>query len=85
MESLLTKKEPIKIDLVNLLDKGDMNQNLILQSGDVVYIPLDKVLNPDESKIKKSIDLSAEKYCSIHAMLKKSTKISNSFEIISEK
>jgi putative redox protein len=38
--------------------------------------------DPDESKIKKSIDLSIEKYCSVHVMLKKSTEISNSFEII---
>jgi len=38
--------------------------------------------NIDESKIKKSIDLSTEKYCSVHAMLGKTADISNSFEIV---
>ncbi len=41
--------------------------------------------NPDESKIKKAIGLSTEKYCSIHAMLAKSASISDSFEVIRKK
>lgn len=41
--------------------------------------------NPDESKIKKAIDLSIKKYCSVHAMLKKTASISSSFEIIRQK
>jgi putative redox protein len=41
--------------------------------------------NPDESKIKKAIDLSAKKYCSIHAMLEKTASISSSLEIIKQK
>ena len=44
-------REPIKVDLKTLLDKGDMTQNLVLHSGDVVYIPLEKALNLAESKI----------------------------------
>ena len=43
--------EPLKVDLQNLLDKGDMSRNFILQSGDVVYIPLEKSLDLGESKI----------------------------------
>jgi len=50
------KKQPslngsIKIDLKKLLDQGDMTQNRGLESGDVVYIPPEKVLNLAESKI----------------------------------
>ncbi|MBN1694026.1 OsmC family protein [candidate division WOR-3 bacterium] len=41
--------------------------------------------NPDESKIRKAIDLSTEKYCSIHAMLAKSASISDSLEVIKKK
>ncbi len=41
--------------------------------------------NPDKTKIKKAIDLSTEKYCSIHAMLEKTASISNSLEIIKQK
>ena len=41
--------------------------------------------NPDESKIRKAIGLSTEKYCSAHAMLAKSASISDSFEVIKKK
>jgi polysaccharide export outer membrane protein len=51
VENLLSKKEPKKVDLKKLLDRGDMSQNEILQSGDVVYIPFEKSMNLAESKI----------------------------------
>lgn len=43
--------EPIKVNLVKLLDKGDMGANVKLNSGDSVYIPFDKGLNQSESKV----------------------------------
>ena len=49
--SLFSDKDPLKIDLKKLLDKGDMSQNIVLQSGDVVYIPLQASLDLAESKI----------------------------------
>ena len=50
-ENPLSNKKPIKVDLKGLLDKGDMSLNLILQSGDVVYIPLERALDLAESNI----------------------------------
>ena len=47
----LLHKEPIKVDLKRLFDKGDMSQNLMLKSGDVVYIPPKRELDVSESKI----------------------------------
>jgi polysaccharide export outer membrane protein len=44
-------KDTLKINLNKLLDKGDMSQNIVLQSGDVVYIPLQSSQNLAESKI----------------------------------
>jgi len=44
-------KNPIKIDLIKLLDEGDMTVNLALRPGDVVYVPLKASLNLAESKI----------------------------------
>lgn len=41
--------------------------------------------DPEESKIKKAIKLSTQKYCFAHAMLEKSVSISNGFEIIKTK
>ena len=49
--SLFSDKDPVKINLTKLLDKGDMSQNIVLQSGDVVYIPLQASLDIAESKI----------------------------------
>jgi len=43
--------DSIKVDLKKLLDQGDMTQNRALESGDVVYIPPEKVLNLADSKI----------------------------------
>lgn len=51
IESEISKKEPIKIDLMKLLDQGDMSENIMLSSGDTVYVPLGKVLNQARSKI----------------------------------
>ena len=43
--------EPIKVDLQLLLDQGDMSRNIVLQTGDVVYIPLESSLDVAKSKI----------------------------------
>lgn len=51
VENLLSSSEPIKVDLIKLLDQGDMSRNLVLQSGDVVYIPPEKALDVAESNI----------------------------------
>ena len=50
-QNLYSDKDPSKVDLNKLLDKGDMNQNIELQSGDVVYIPLQSSQNLSASKI----------------------------------
>jgi polysaccharide export outer membrane protein len=46
-----TTNDPVKVDLQDLLDKGDMSRNFSLQTGDVVYIPLERSLDLGESKI----------------------------------
>lgn len=43
--------QPIKVNLLKLLDEGDMTHNITLVPGDSVYIPLAKGLNQDESKV----------------------------------
>jgi polysaccharide export outer membrane protein len=51
IENLLSRREPIKVDLKKLMDRGDMSHNMVLHSGDVIYIPSQKSLNVGESKI----------------------------------
>ncbi len=43
--------EPIRVNLIKLLDEGDMSHNVPLESGDAVYIPLTKGLKQSESKV----------------------------------
>ena len=47
----ISSQEPIKVDLQALLDQGDMSRNIMLQTGDVVYIPLESSLDVAKSKI----------------------------------
>jgi polysaccharide export outer membrane protein len=51
VQNLVSRSEPLKVDLRQLIEKGDMRVNLILQPGDVVYIPLKASLDLAESKI----------------------------------
>ncbi len=44
-------KEPIKVNLQKLLDRGDLTANVQLMPGDVVYIPLQLSFDLAESKI----------------------------------
>jgi len=86
------------MDVISLLDKMKVDYNDIkvkvtgerrdkhpktFKNIEIKYTIYGK--NPDESKIKKAIGLSTEKYCSIHAMLAKSASISDSFEVIRKK
>jgi len=50
-ESKLTGRESIRINLIKLLDQGDMRDNITLESGDTVYIPLSKSQNQAFSKV----------------------------------
>ena len=42
---------PIHVDLSKLLDEGDMSQNIMLETGDKVYIPMEKKLNQSKTKV----------------------------------
>ncbi len=86
------------MDVISLLDKMRVEYDDIkvkvsgerrnehpktFKNIEIKYIVYGK--NPDKTKIKKAIDLSTEKYCSIHVMLEKTASISSSFEIIKQK
>ncbi len=48
LETLMSEREKEEVDLKKLLDQVDMSQNVQLQSGDVVYIPV-----KDENQIEE--------------------------------
>jgi len=47
----ISKTEPIRVDLLKLLDEGNMSENIMLESGDTIYIPLGTKLNQTTTKI----------------------------------
>ncbi len=51
IQDVISDRDPLKVDLKSLLDQGDMTHNILLKSGDVVYIPLEKALNLAESNV----------------------------------
>jgi polysaccharide biosynthesis/export protein len=51
ISEVLSKTEPIRVDLIKLLDEGDMSENIRLESGDTVYIPLNTKLNQSATKV----------------------------------
>lgn len=51
LDGKIAGNDPLKVDLLSLLDKGDMSRNLPLQTGDVIYIPLGRSLDLGESNI----------------------------------
>ena len=46
-----TENDPVIVDLSKLLDDGDMSRNIMLETGDKIYIPLAKRLNQAQTKI----------------------------------
>ncbi len=51
LEELISRNAPHRINLKRLLDQGDMSENTLLETGDVVYIPLEKEQDVAESNI----------------------------------
>jgi len=51
LPSTIESKKPLNVDLLKLLDKGDLSGNIILESGDTIYIPLGNKINQTGTKI----------------------------------
>lgn len=81
----LCDKMRVDYDDIEVQVKGERRDKhpKIFKSIEIKYVVYGN--DPDESKIKKAIDLSSKKYCSIHTMLGKSAAISSSLEIIKRK
>lgn len=51
LQSEIARGEPIRVDLIRLLDQGNMEHNIQLKSGDTVYIPLGTQLDQSFTKV----------------------------------
>lgn len=50
-EQNIKNSNPIMVDLIKLLEQGDMTENITLVSGDTIYIPLGKKLDQTRTKV----------------------------------
>lgn len=51
IKETLSKTDPIRVDLIKLLDEGNMQENIRLKSGDTIYIPPGAKLNQAATKV----------------------------------
>lgn len=51
IDSEITRSELTRVDLIKLLDQGNMEENIRLKSGDTVYIPLGTQLDQSFTKV----------------------------------
>ena len=80
--SILKKQKEDLRDL-KIFINGERNYNLTPAVFTNIEIEFHFYGNLDPKKVKKAVNLSMEKYCSVSAMLEKTAKILYSYKIIS--
>lgn len=78
---LILKKQRQKIDSFEITVDGQRIENEVPSPFKKINIHFSITGELQESKVKRAIDLSFDKYCSVSAMLKSDVKISTSFSI----
>ena len=84
------------IDIVNILKKqkqdikdikvtveGEREKGAIPSLFTEIHVHFQLFGDLDEEKVRKAVDLSVNKYCSVIKTLEKTAKITNSFEVVS--
>ena len=78
---VVLKKKRQKLDMLEVICSGDR-----APEPPAVWTKIEMLYrlrgNLDEAAVKRAIELSEEKYCSVSAMLKKTAKISWRYEIL---
>lgn len=78
---VVLKKKRQKLDMLEVICSGDR-----ATEPPAVWTKIEMLYrlrgNLDEAAVKRAIELSEEKYCSVSAMLKKTAKISWRYEIL---
>jgi putative redox protein len=75
------QRQPVEDCWIELsADRADVKAPKVFTKIHVHYVVKGKDLDPKQ--VERAVNLSAEKYCSVSAMLKSSVEISHDFEIV---
>lgn len=75
------QRQPVEDCWIELsADRADVKAPKVFTKIHVHYVVKGKELDPKQ--VERAVNLSAEKYCSVSAMLKSSVEISHDFEIV---
>jgi len=80
VEILRKKKKPVTNLEINVTGEQDADPPWTFQNINIKYTLSGNDLTPDD--VKKAIDLSEEKYCSVASTIRGKAKITTEFEII---
>ena len=81
----LLKKMRVEIDDFDINVSGEMTEEHPKHYSAIHVEYLFKGKNLDSEKLKKAVNLSQERYCGVHYMLKQSAKITHNIEYIDTK
>jgi putative redox protein len=77
----ILKKQRQEIKSFAIVIEAEREQHKIPAVFKTIHVTFKLSGRLEENKVKRAVDLSMKKYCSITAMLEKTTEISYSFEI----
>lgn len=77
----ILKKQKQNIQDIKISVEGEREKDVIPSLFTDIHIHFQLVGDLDEEKVKKAIDLSVNKYCSVLKTLEKTSKITHSYEI----
>ena len=77
----ILRKQKQEIDDLDIELEAKRRENEIPAIFEKIHIAFKLRGNLDEEKVKRAVELSVEKYCSVYEMLKQVAKITYSYEI----
>lgn len=80
---LILKKQREPIEDIKVVIEGERHEDRVPKTFKKINVHYIIYGNVKEAKVKRAIDLSMEKYCSVSKMLEASVEITTSFEVIS--
>lgn len=81
---LILEKMKQKLDDIKISVKAERPESGEVKPFAAIHLHYDLFGEIEESKAKRALELSVEKYCSVLEMLKSTAKISHSFNIVSK-
>ncbi len=80
----ILKKQKQDVKDIKITVNGEREKDVVPSLFTDIHVHFQLVGNLDEDKVKRAIDLSVNKYCSVWKTLEQTAKITHSYEVTSE-